>query len=302
MAGSAESLLASPGLEESLAECERVTRARAANFAHAFSFLDPRRRRLLFAVYAWCRLVDDLADDEDVALEERAAALDRERASLDALHEGAEVQPGPHAYVHHGLRHLFAETGARIEDFRDLIAGMKQDLSVTRYPDFVALYDYCYLAASSVGLICLEVFGIRSQRARSYGVSMGIALQLTNILRDVREDYERGRVYLPQDELAARGLSEAALGAASPSPELRAYLRDFARRAGRYYRAAEPLFPLVEPASRFCPMALFTIYKRLLAEILARDCDVLAARVSLSKRVKVGLVLGLWLRSWSWRG
>lgn len=289
-----------PERAAALEHCRRVTFDRARNFAYAFLFLSKSQQDALCAAYAWCRLVDDIADDEDQPEVERMVALEREEQSLLEIARGGKIEPGPHAAVHKGLQVLLEESNVRVEDLQDLIFGMKQDLHKKRYETFAELYEYCYHAASTVGLICLEIFGYEGSEARSLAADMGVALQLTNILRDIKEDLERDRIYLPRVEWAAHGITEEDLRRDTMSPQVKLYLESFGKRALRYYKRSEALLPQVQASSRLCPSSLHRIYKGLLLEIARRDYDVFTGRVSLKKRTKLRLAAGLWIQSWLW--
>ncbi|RMG08181.1 MAG: squalene/phytoene synthase family protein, partial [Planctomycetota bacterium] len=185
-----------------------------------------------------------------------------------------------------------ARFGVRREDLDLVATGCEQDLRVARYDTFEELHGYCYQVASAVGLACLEVFGYRGERelVRSLAVDLGIAMQLTNIVRDVREDFERDRVYLPREDLERFGVSEAELAHAPASPRVRELLAFEARRARCYFARGRRLAEHVLRDARACPLALAAIYERLLDRIESRDYDVLAERVTLPAGRKLGLL------------
>src|SRR5690242_16454340 len=203
-------------LSTAAAYCAKLTQKSKSNFYYAFLFLPPKRREALEAVYAYCRLVDDVVD-EDAPPAKKLDGIARWRAELDAVFGDAES-------THPVTRRLAAavrDFGIRRQDVEAIIDGCAMDIDKTRYATWEELRLYCYRVASAVGLMCVEIFGYtpsQAEAARRYAIDLGIALQLTNILRDVAEDARRGRVYLPADELAQFGVDVAELvgGRATP--------------------------------------------------------------------------------------
>ena len=183
--------------------CRRVARAQATNFYYAFRTLPKRQRRAIYAAYAFCRLCDDIAD-EDLPLDEKRRRFAETREMLRQSGTGGTAD----SPVFVALGGAQAEFGIPTRLFEEVIEGVEMDLVRSRFDTFDELREYCYKVASVVGLICIEVFGYEDPDAREYAVDMGLAMQLTNILRDVREDAERGRIYLPLDEMAACGYTE----------------------------------------------------------------------------------------------
>jgi 15-cis-phytoene synthase len=278
----------SRALDASNRFCGRVARREARNFYFSFLLLPPDRRRSMCALYAFMRHTDDLADDPDPH-GDRAARLDHwRRVVAEALDGGrADAWPGLPALVATVERH---EIPRRY--LAEVIDGVAMDLHHRPFPTFDDLYAYCYRVASAVGLSCLHIWGFRSDggRAEALAESCGIALQLTNIIRDVREDAERGRIYLPQDDLGRFGVAPEELIADRPSDGLRALLAFEARRAYDYYDRAASLSALVAPVGRPVLGTIAGIYRALLDEIVRRDYDVLRARVSLPPWRKMALV------------
>jgi phytoene synthase len=286
-------------LDAAYAHCRAVVEARAKNFSYAFLLLPPAKRRALEAIYGYCRVADDYADDDGLEPEVRAANLADLRARL-AL---AIPEPGdPPATALEPRRELdlmmaalgdaALRFGVRRGDL-DLVAeGCVQDLSKTRYATFEELHRYCYMVASAVGLACLSVFGHREDPAfvRPMAVDLGIAMQLTNILRDVAEDMDRDRIYLPLEDLERFGVDEAQLRSGRVDANWKALAAFQARRARAYFARGKRLAAWVQRDARVCPPALAAIYERLLDAIEAADFDVFSARVSLSSRSKLGLM------------
>ena len=257
-------------LEESYAWCEGVARRQAKNFYYSFLLLSKPQRRAMCAVYAFMRYCDDLSDDEGIP--DRPAAIARWRADLAAALEGC---PGEHP-----VWPAFSDASARYkipsQYFYDMIDGVSSDLEPRRIQTFEELYDYCYHVASVVGLTVIHIFGFESQDALLLAEKCGIAFQLTNILRDVREDAEKNRIYLPAEDLARFAVSP---GTFEPRERFVQLMRFEAQRARDYYRESAPLVGLIDARSRASLRALIGIYSRLLDRIVASDYDVLARRV-----------------------
>lgn len=279
-----------PALEDAYAHCRAITRAAAKNFYYAFALFPEPERRAMCAVYAFARRADDLADEPGDPLA-KAAAL----ADLRVQLERSEQEPPADAVLA-----ALADTRRRFNIPRapldDLIRGLEMDLTVRRYATFDDLRLYCYRVASTVGLTTIEIFGYQDPAARAHAIDLGIALQLTNILRDIREDLERDRVYLPQDELARFGVGEADLAASRATPAFLELMKFQGRRAREFFAAGERLLPFIRRETRFCPAILRTIYRRLLDRIEARPERVLRERVRLSTAEKLACMAGLWLR------
>jgi phytoene synthase len=270
--------------------CRRVTQQSSTNFYYAFRLLPPQRRAALYAVYAFCRFTDDITDDHGPA--EARDVLDRWREELDRIFCNRSEHP-----IGLALQHALRTYPLARENFEDLIRGVEQDLLQDRYETFEDLRTYCYRVASTVGLLCIEVFGYRHPEAKRYAVELGLGMQLTNILRDVKEDAERGRIYLPLEDLRRFGVREAELLAGQPSDHVVRLLAFECERARSHYRAArEALHP--EDRRSLAPAeAMRLIYERLLARIEATGFDVFGLRVTLPAYEKLTLALAAWGRS-----
>ena len=293
-AGSSVGVVAreSHDVAESYAECNRIARAARSSFYLAFFGLRKEKRNALCALYAFMRLVDDVSDEPgDVELKRRGLA--RWRALLDEAAAG-------HTEGHAVLPAL-ADTIARFEIptryFHDLILGAEMDLTVASYATFDRLSEYCYRVAGTVGLTCLHVFGFSDPRAPDLAERLGLAFQLTNILRDVQSDYEMGRVYLPLEDLARFGVRERDLRGPL-TPQLRELLAFEADRVWRFYEEGAPLVAQVDPNSRATLWALIRTYSSLLARIEERGFDVFSSRVSLSSAEKLQFLLTAGMTGW----
>ncbi|HXN24167.1 MAG TPA: squalene synthase HpnC [Candidatus Dormibacteraeota bacterium] len=269
---------ASPGaLARSYSECHGVVRAAASNFYYAFYLLPSAKRDALAALYAFMRLVDDVADEAgDVASKQRGLA--RWRAALEAAVTGSGGGEHP---VLPALVDTLGKYKIPARYLHDLISGAEMDLTVSSYATFDRLREYCYRVAGTVGLNCVHVFGFREARALDLAEKLGLAFQLTNIIRDVASDYAIGRVYLPEEDLRRFGVLPEELAGKAITPALRELLRFEADRAWHFYREGAELISLVEPESRAALWGLVRTYSTLLGRIEARGYDVVS-RVRLS--------------------
>jgi phytoene synthase len=271
-------------LEESYAFCERVARTQAKNFYYSFLLLSRPQRQAMCAIYAFMRYCDDLSDAEGVS--DRAGAIARWQADLDSALAGSAPE--------NPLWPAFSDTVARYriphEYFRAMIRGVSSDLEPRHVQTFQELYDYCYHVASVVGLTIIHIFCFDDPAALPLAERCGVAFQLTNILRDVREDAEHGRVYLPAEDLQRFGVKPEEMSGAALSPALRSLLAFEADRARAYYREAEPLLNMVHSGSRASLKALIGIYSRLLERISNSGYEVLGERVRVPAWEKIWIL------------
>jgi squalene synthase HpnC len=275
-------------IDQSYAEANRIARSAHSSFYFAFYGLPKEKRNSLCALYAFMRLVDNVSD-EPGDLESKRRGLVRWRAMLDEAGTGATSG--------HAILPALADTIARFQIptryFHDLILGGEMDLTVGSYATFDRLSEYCYRVAGTVGLTCLHVFGFRNPRAPDLAERLGLAFQLTNIIRDVRTDLAMGRVYVPQEDLERFGLRADDLRGPR-SPELEGLLEFEATRAWRLYEEGAPLVREVDSDSRATLWALVRTYSTLLARIEEHGYDVFSSRISLSGAEKVHyLVAGI---------
>ena len=278
-------------LQAAYEECREITRREARNFYYAFVLLPADRRRAIYVAYAFCRYCDDAVDSESSA-NEKLRRLSELRQLLARCYEGQAEEP-----VFVGLAQVARDYAIPREYFDDVLSGMEADLVKTRYQDFDELRRYCYQVASVVGLICIHIFGFKDDRARAHAVDLGLAMQLTNISRDVKEDLEFGRIYLPQDELSRFGCTEEDLQAGRVNDAFRELMRFQAQRARVYFLSGLQLLPYLSPRSRACAAVLGGIYSKLLDRIEAADYDVFSQRVSLSTTEKLGVMSQSWVAS-----
>ena len=214
---------------------EKITRQSKSNLALAFVALGRERRRDITTFYAFCRLIDDIADDPQLPLEEKTRQLSQWRASLRSAQPNESSVAGE-------IRGLITKYRLGPEMLEEIIAGVEMDLTISQYATFEELRVYCYRVASAVGLVSIEIFGYRNPDCREYAIQLGLALQMTNILRDVRKDLENGRIYLPQDDLARFGYSAEALRHHVYDEHFLQLMRFEADRAEQFFVAARSCF------------------------------------------------------------
>jgi 15-cis-phytoene synthase len=286
-----------PTLSHSYAVCREIARREAKNFYYAFIALPMPRRNAICAIYAFMRKADDLSDDESIPSEERRSRLDAWLKAWRAASGGAQTSDP----VFIAVRDATARFAIPLNLLDELVSGVTMDLDraesgeADTYATFADLYRYCYLVASVVGLVCIRIFGYTDPRAEKLAEETGIAFQLTNILRDVAEDAERNRIYLPVEDLAKHGVTlESLLHRATGKPasdKERALLKEIAQRAENYYRSAEKLLPYIDAESRPALRVLVAIYHALLKRIERADYDVFSRRASVPLRQKLGILM-----------
>ncbi len=265
-------------LTEAYRECERITWTQARNFAYGIRLLPPGKRRGLTVIYAFARRIDDIGDG-NMPPEEKITALEQARRQVLDLSQASSEDP-----VLLALADVERNFPVPIAAFGELIDGCVADVRGTSYQTFDDLLYYCRCVAGSIGRLSLGIFGTSGDReaAASLADSLGVALQLTNILRDIREDHQNGRVYLPAEDLAKFDIDLAA-----PSPSQFARLVEFeAERARDWYATGWGLLPMLDRRSAACTGAMAGIYRHLLERIAGQPAAVLQSRVSLSGKEK----------------
>ena len=295
-----------PTLRHSYAVCRGIARREAKNFYYAFIALPPARRNAICAIYAFMRKADDLSDDESIPREERRRRLDIWLNDWRGASQGGTTNDP----VFIAVRDATARFKIPLSLLDELVAGVTMDLDrgeggePDTYATFNDLYRYCYLVASVVGLVCIRIFGYTDLHAEKLAEETGIAFQLTNILRDVAEDAERKRVYLPIEDIKKHGVSlESLLHRAPgrpPSSQERELLKDIASRAENYYGSAQKLLPYIDRESRPALRVLVAIYHALLKRIELANYDVFSRRASVPLRQKLAILFaGLTRMAWA---
>ena len=279
-----------PDLRASERYCEAMARREAANFYWGFLALPRPQRVAIYSLYDFARQVDDDADSGSDGAAARELRLQRHRERLHGARSGDTTDP-----VMSVLAHAMARYAIPMREVEMLIDGVAMDLTVARYRTYGELRAYCMLVASVVGRMCVRIFGFRDERALSLADELGVALQLINILRDVREDASRGRIYLPLDELHAFGISEADILAARPSPRWPEFVAFQAERARGRYAEGIRVTEHIPTSSGVCVRIMAGIYLRILERIEADPLLPLQRRASLSPAVKLAVMARSWL-------
>ena len=291
---------APPQLVMAYSVCKGITRTAAKNFYYAFLVLPRRKREALCAVYAFMRRCDDISDDPTLSLLDRRQKLDTWLASLHRAQQG-EPTDDPILLALTDAQRRFSIPAGLLDE---LAHGTAMDIEeaeasaptlnvpglTVQYKTFEDLRLYCYRVASVVGLVCIHVFGYRDPAAEPLAERCGLAFQLTNIIRDVKEDAAMGRIYLPEEDLAKFGLSAAELLATPDPARFRPVLALEADRAREFYSAGEELIPYVAEDSQPALWVLVTIYRRLLERIAEKQYDVFTAKTSLSRWEKLRIL------------
>ncbi len=270
--------------------CQDKAAKSGSSFYYSFMFLPPERRRAITALYAFCREVDDVVDEcHDPSLAQ--AKLDWWRQEVGRVFEGTPTHP-----VGHALKEVGARFSLPQEQLLEIIDGMAMDLAQTRYLDFKGLQLYCYRVASVVGLLAAEIFGYQDRQTLKYAHDLGLAFQLTNIIRDVGEDARRGRIYLPIEDLQRFNVPAKDILEARHSEAFRALMAFQAERAESFYEQAFAHLPAVDRKAQRPGLVMAAIYRTLLREIAADGFQVLDRRTSLTPLRKVWLAGTTWFR------
>ena len=308
--------------------CEELTRVEAGNFYHSFKYLPNEARRAICAYYAFCRRADDIADGDYVDSFPGGSSDDPEsieyRADIERLTGSSPVVARDHyddrmsqlfyyrkklstAYgqitstdpIFIALKDTIRRYNIPRQLLDDMISGMEDDFHQNRYETFEELYSYCYRVASTVGLVCIEIYGYDDLEAREFSESWGIFVQMTNIIRDVAEDAERDRIYLPMEDLRRYGISEQDVKSGAElleHPGWKPFVEEYISRAETYRDKAFKLLPLLDRQSRYSPAAMMAFYESILKKINKSEGDVFTRRVQLSKAEKITLAAYVYTR------
>ncbi|WP_035384514.1 presqualene diphosphate synthase HpnD [Ferriphaselus sp. R-1] len=271
--------------------CQDKTAKSGSSFTSSFRFLSPERRQAMTALYAFCREVDDVVDecsDENVA----RITLAWWRGQVEEIYTGKPQHPVCQALVPVVQQYKLPQ-----EHLLEIIDGMEMDLNRHSYDDFKSLQLYCYRVASVVGLLSAEIFGYTDRKTLKYAHDLGIAFQLTNIIRDVGEDARRGRIYLPLDELARFGVHTNDILDYKETPEFQRLMAFQIERAQKFYDQALSELPHADRKAQRVGLIMAEIYRAVLDEIVASGCHVLKERVSLTPRYKLWLALKAWWKN-----
>ncbi len=271
-------------------DAQAITRASKSNLALAFVSLPRERREDITVFYAWCRVIDDIADDPGQTVEHRRAALDVWKQALARPVAGESGLGG-------SVRALIEKYRLNCEHFLEIIAGVEMDLDAVSYATWDDLRLYCYRVASAVGLLSIEIFSYRDAGCKTYAVELGLALQLTNILRDVGQDFANGgRIYLPREDLARFGYTAEDLAAGCHNDAFLALMRFEAGRALAFYRSAEAALPPADRRTMVAAEIMRAVYGRLLDRMQHDGFRVFTRRYSLSRLEKIAFIVTTTLR------
>lgn len=267
------------------------TKSAGSNFYYSFLLLPREKREAMFAIYAFCKYTDDLVDEEHPG-QNKMDLLNDWRHEVERMYEGRATHP---------ITRSVSESLERFEIpkqyFHDLIDGMEMDLNQTRYSTFDELLQYCYRVASVVGLMSIEIFGYTCDRTRQYAKDLGIAFQLTNIIRDVKADAERNRIYIPQEDLQRFAYSERDLLDGHYSRAFINLMSFQVVRAREYFQRAAKSLPLIDKPAMVAAEIMASIYFRILENVEKTHYNVFSGKVSLPKPVKVGIALSTWAKN-----
>jgi phytoene synthase len=276
--------------------CRHIARSAAKNFYYGFLILPAPKRNAISAVYAFMRRADDISDDPALPIEQRRQKLDQWMNALQRVVAGEKTDDP----VLLALADAQKRFNIPLDLLQKLVHGTGMDVpqvsTTLQYDTFAQLYDYCYHVASVVGLVCIRIFGYRDPKAETLAERTGVAFQLTNIIRDVKEDSQMGRIYIPREDFVRFGIDPHVLQNGNAAVSLRPVLAFEATRALEYYRSAEELLPLIEEDSQPALWTLVEIYRRLLQRIAQRNYDVFSHRVSLSTAEKLSVLAKGYLR------
>ncbi len=274
-------------------QSQAITRKSASNLALAFVLLPQPKRDAMSALYAFCREVDDVADEDSVAVEQRRAGLNAWRADIRRACDGDR----PEFPVNREFQPFIQQYHLRFDLFDELIKGCEMDLDTQRYATHEQLELYCHRVASVVGLLSIEIFGYQNPACRTYAVHLGKALQLTNILRDVRPDAERGRIYLPLADLKQFNVTEAEILRHEYSDRFAQLAARVAARARNYYRLARETLPAEDRRAMVAAELMGSVYWRLFGKLEAKQFNVLGPEPTrLNKPQKLAIIFRSWLR------
>ncbi len=308
--------------------CEELTRREAGNFYHSFKYLPEAKRKSIMAYYAFCRRADDIADGDFVDVFPGGSSDDPEsvsyRTNIERLSPGDPVldrsayndkmsqlfyyrKKLSTAYggvtstdpIFIALKDTVMRHGIQRQLLDDMISGMENDFHKNRYQTFEELYSYCYRVASTVGLVCIEIYGYDDPIAKEYAESWGIFMQLINIIRDVSEDAERDRIYLPLDDLARWGISEADIKSGKElvsHPGWAPFVEEYLERADGYRKRAFKLLSHLDKSARYSPAAMASFYQSIMAKIIKKKGDVFSERIQLTKTEKILLAAYVYVR------
>ena len=268
-----------------------IAKSSKSSFYYAFNLLPVEKRDAMNTVYAFCRKTDDIIDETSEPADVKYEKLRKWRLEFERAFTGHSEFP-----LLNKLGKTISHFNIPLEPFFELIKGMEMDLQKDRYKSFDDLQLYCYRVASTVGLMCIEIFGYKHSSTKDFAVNLGIALQLTNILRDISKDAETGRIYLPQEDMNQFKYSESELLNKVYNDKFKDLMRYEVSRAKNYFNTATSCLDLDDKKTMFAARAMQHIYYKMLAKIIAAEYDVFNNNINVSKIEKAGIALGVWAK------
>lgn len=272
-------------------ESHQIAKKSKSSFYYAFNLLPHEKRDAMNTVYAFCRETDDIVDEGIEPLEVKFEKLRKWHVELEKSFIGESSYP-----LFNTLAKTIKQFNIPVEPFFELLKGMEMDLQNKRYVNFEDLRLYCYRVASTVGLMCIEIFGYKHKTTKDFAVNLGIALQLTNILRDIKKDSMRGRIYLPQEDLDKFKVSEKDIIKGIYSPTFKALMEYETERAKNYFSKANEALNIDDKPAMFAARAMQHIYYKLLEKIIGADYNVFDNNIKVSRLEKISISLGVWAK------
>ncbi len=272
-------------------QTKQIAKGSNSSFYYAFNLLSAEKRNAMNTVYAFCRRTDDIIDEGNDSHELKYEKLRKWRIELEKALNGNSGYP-----LFNKLSATINKFNIPIQPFYELLKGMEMDLQRNRYLTFEDLQLYCYRVASTVGLMCIEIFGYKHESTRDFAINLGIALQLTNILRDIKKDAEAGRIYLPKEDLKRFNYSEADLLNLTYNDNFTQMMKYEVNRAKNYFNKATESLNLDDKGKMYAARAMQHIYSRILEKIVDADYDVYNNEVKASKLEKIWISLGVWAK------
>ncbi len=283
--------------------CENITKTHAKSFYFAAKFLPKHKQKAVYPIYAFCRHVDDAVDEAEIlSAQKTVEAIENWKATLSEIYQGAETEnQKPRANDHYKIflawKDLLTKYKLPQNLPLELMQGVLMDISIKRYETFEDLYVYCYRVASTVGLMSSEILGYTDVKALEYAEALGIAMQLTNILRDIKEDAAMGRIYLPQEDLRKFDVSEQQIFAGGTDENFVEMMKFQITRARDFYQTGEKGIRLLEKDSRFTVLLASRIYSQILDEIERQNYDVFSRRAQINFSRKIFSIPRIWLET-----
>lgn len=270
---------------------KEIAKESKSSFYYAFNLLPEEKREAMNIVYAFCRKTDDIVDETSESPDVKYEKLRKWRIEFERAFSGHSEFP-----LLNKLGTTISKFNIPLDPFFELIKGMEMDLQKDRYKSFDDLQLYCYRVASTVGLMCIEIFGYKNPSTKEFAINLGIALQLTNILRDISKDAEKGRIYLPEEDLQRFNYTESELMQKVYNNQFRELMIYETGRAKQYFNSATAHLDLDDKKTMFAARAMQHIYYKMLEKIIAADYDVFNNNIKVSKIEKVGIALGVWAK------